>query len=98
MYLKIHQNPNGKVVAVCDRELIGKVIEEGQRCLDLERYRSFYVGEISDREKVEGSLREFQSANLVGQRCVRIAVDMGLAEEDDIMYIKETPYIQIYKI
>ncbi len=96
MYLKIHEN--GRVVAACDRELIGKVLEDKERYLDLDRYRSFYVGEVTGEDKVRDALKGFESANLVGARCVGIALDMGLVDKEDVMYIKQTPYIQIYKI
>lgn len=98
MYVKVHDGESGRIVAACDRELVGKILEEGDRFLDLDTYRNFYVGELSLETKLREHLSEFASANLVGSRSVGIAVAMGIASEDDIMYIKETPYIQIYKI
>jgi hypothetical protein len=98
MYLKVHDGENGRVVAACDRELIGKVLEDGDRFLDLGAYKEFYVGDVSEEEEVRKTLSEFSSANLVGKKSVGIALSMGIADEEDVMYIKETPYIQIYKI
>jgi len=98
MYMRIHEGPGGKVVAVCDKELIGKVLEDEKICMDLEKYRSFYVGEHVGKNEVENALATFTSANLVGQKSVDIALSLGLANKDNIMYINETPYIQIYKI
>jgi hypothetical protein len=98
MYVKVHDGESGKVVAACDKELVGKILEEGDKFLDLDTYRNFYVGEISEEGKLKENLAEFASANLVGSKSVGVAVDMGIANENDIMYINETPYIQIYKI
>ncbi len=98
MYVKVHDGESGRIVAACDKKLIGKVLEEGDKFLDLDTYRNFYVGEISEEEKLKETLSSFASANLVGSKSVGIAVSMGIASEDDIMYINETPYIQIYKI
>ena len=98
MYVKVHDGESGRVVAACDRELVGKVLEEGDKFLDLDTYRNFYVGQISEGPELKKHLSEFASANLVGTKSVGIALGMGLASEDDIMYINETPYIQIYKI
>ncbi|MBU0527189.1 MAG: DUF424 family protein [Candidatus Micrarchaeota archaeon] len=98
MYLKIHENANGKVIAICDRELIGKVLEEGDKYLDLETHKRFYVGEQTDENGVRKILGDFQSANLVGTKAVGVALELGMINEEDVMYIKETPYIQIYKI
>jgi hypothetical protein len=98
MYVKVHDGESGRVVAACDRELVGQVLEEGDKYLDLNTYRNFYVGELSGEEKLKEKLSDFASANLVGRRSVGIAVGIGIANEDDIMYINGTPYIQIYKI
>ena len=88
MYMNVHTDGKNRIVAVCDRELIGKVIEEDDMSVDLDRYRSFYVGKEAERREVEEQLKSFTS----------VAVAMGIVNLDDIMYIKETPYIQIYKI
>ena len=66
--------------------------------MDLDKYRGFYVGkEVKDRE-VKTELASFTSINMVGKQSVKIALDMGLANRQDVMYIKNIPYIQIYKI
>jgi hypothetical protein len=96
--MKIHEQGKNRIVAVCDKELIGKVLEKGDIHLDLEKHRGFYVGEGAEKDEVEKALSEFSSANIVGKKAVGIAVSMGLVQEGDIIYINETPHIQIYKI
>jgi hypothetical protein len=98
MYLRIHQTEAGKVVAVCDEDLVGKVLDDGKAYMDLDRYRAFYVGAKADADAVKGALKGFVSANLVGKDAVKAALVAGVASKDDIMYIKKTPYIQIYNI
>ncbi len=98
MYLRIHNNPQGKVVAVCDEDLLGKVLEDKDVRMDLERYRSFYDERKAGSDEVEEALRSFDSANIVGKEAVGVAVRMGLAGKKDVMYIKRTPYIQIYRL
>jgi hypothetical protein len=98
MYLRIHQTQAGKVVAVCDEDLVGKVLDDGNAYMDLDRYRAFYVGERADADAVKRALHGFVSANLVGKESVGSAMDAGVAGKRDIMYINKTPYIQIYNI
>lgn len=98
MYLRVHENEGGRVVAVCDRELIGKILEEGRVHMDLDKYREFYIGEQAEEDDVKTALKEFASANLVGKKAVGVALSLELAAREDVMYINETPYIQIYKI
>lgn len=98
MYLKIHEGQGKKVVAVCDKELVGKVLEEGDRFIDIDTYRSFYVGELSTKEEVADALSDFSSANVVGKNSVNVVLKLGLADEESVMYINSIPYIQIYKV
>jgi len=98
MYLKIHETDKGKIVAACDKELIGQVLEEGDLYMDLKMYKDFYVGDLADKNSVKSALANFSSANLVGKKVVGIAVEEGVIESEYIKYIKDIPYIQIYKI
>jgi hypothetical protein len=98
MYLRIHQTQGGKVVAACDEDLVGKILEDGRAYMDLDRYRAFYVGKIVGMKEVKEALHGFVSANLVGKDAVESAIEAGVASKDDILYIKKTPYIQIYNI
>lgn len=98
MYLKIHMTGKAKVVAVCDENLVGKVLDDGRTFMDLDRYRGFYVGDRADEKKVRQAFRDFSSANVVGQESVSIALSAGIATKKDVMYINKTPYIQVYNI
>ena len=98
MYLKIHESGGQRIVAACDEGLIGRTLTDGKRYLDLDTHRGFYVGDKADAAGLEKALGTFTSANLVGKNAVKVALDLGLASADDIMYIKRIPYIQIYRI
>jgi hypothetical protein len=98
MYLKIHEGSGSRVVAVCDEDLIGGVLWDKDIRMDLDKYRSFYVGQRTGADGVRKALSSFTSANIVGKESVGVALKMGLAGREDVMYIKQTPYIQIYKL
>ena len=98
MYLKVTEKEGKKVVAVCDTELLGQVFEEGNAILDLKTYQSFYKGEEATAEEVAKALVDFGSANLVGKKAVGIALKKGLANEEDVKYIKNVPHLQLYRI
>lgn len=98
MYLRIHQSGGKKVVAVCDEGLLGRVLEEGGRCIDLARHRAFYEGKKADVKEVEEALESFDSANLVGKSAVNVALHMKLIKKSYVMYINTIPYIQLYSI
>jgi len=87
-----------KIVAVCDAELIGKVLREGELVLNLDKYASFYKGEEADESIVERELLTATSMNLVGDKATGIAKRMKLVKESDIMRIQKVPHVQIYRI
>lgn len=98
MYFKVHESQKSRIVAVCDEELIGKVLQDEDIYLDLNKYRSFYVGEKGTEETVKEALKKFNSANIIGKNSVKVIIEMGLANKDEVRYIKRIPYIQLYKI
>jgi hypothetical protein len=87
-----------KIVAVCDAELIGKVLREGELVLNLDKYASFYKGEEADESMVEKELLTATSVNLVGEKATGIAKRMKLVKESDIIHIQKVPHVQIYRI
>ena len=98
MYMRIHETPQGRIVAACDRELLGSVLDDGRAYLDLKTYRDFYAGSPAGARELEAALADYASANLVGRRAVGVAVGMKLAREKDVIYINKTPHIQLYNI
>ncbi len=99
MYLKIHSDAHGIIVAACDKDLIGKKLEQGAVFLDLEKYKSFYVGELVDEKTLETVLKanKFNSANLVGKKVITIVVKAGLLSKSDVLTVNKVPYAQIYR-
>ncbi len=98
MYLRVHEKEAHTIVAICDDELIGKVLVSQTIHMDLDRCRGFYIGEKASKTDVKKALLKFDSANLVGWETVGIALELGLVKEDELRYVEEVPYIQIYKI
>jgi|YelNatPaOPRAMG01_1025707.scaffolds.fasta_scaffold06317_6 hypothetical protein len=98
MYLKIHERMGKRVVALCDKELIGNVYEKDGLVLDLKTYRNFYVGEIVGEEEAKKHLENFDSANIVGKNSVSLAIRMGLCKKSEVRTIAGIPHIQIYKL
>lgn len=85
-----------KVVAACDKELVGKVIEKGKFCIEAKS--EFYGSEKVSEKKLAGLLKEADSANLLGSRAVNVAIRQGLASDKDIMRIAGIPHVQIFRM
>ncbi|MFH1240283.1 MAG: DUF424 family protein [Candidatus Diapherotrites archaeon] len=96
IYFKSHKSPKGNVLAVCDKELIGKILEENH--FHFEIYESFYKGEKITPKKLKKLIHEFDNINLVGEKSVGIAISEKIASEKNVIRIKNVPHVQIFTI
>ncbi len=92
MIVKVHNTPNGKMLALCDTEILGKTFEEGERQLDLDS--QFYRGEEKSDEEVEMLLKDVYVVNAVGEKSIGLLVSKGLVEEDAVLRIAGVPHAQ----
>lgn len=85
------------VVAICDKELLGKKFEEGKFHLDIKE--SFYKGEETPEEKVIEIMKlmsaEDATFNIVGPKSVNAALKAKISSEEQIRKIKGIPYILV---
>ncbi|MBU2616636.1 MAG: DUF424 family protein [Nanoarchaeota archaeon] len=85
------------VVAVCDKELIGKVFEEDRFQLDIKE--NFYKGEEMSEEKVIDLLKflstEDATFNIVGKKSVNAALKAGVITEENVNEIQNIPFALI---
>lgn len=88
--VKIHET----VVAICDKNLVGKVFEEGNKCLNV--IKRFYGGEKMSKEEVLSLVREFKNLNVVGKESVNLVLKEGFINKENIISIKGIPHVQIY--
>lgn len=98
MYMRVHRSGHERIVAVCDSEVIGKRLQEGKVVLDLGRYRQFYEGRISPPSSVRKEMKSATSMNIVGERSVGIAIQLGMVRKEDVGYICKVPHVQVYRV
>jgi len=96
IYIKRYELGLDVLVAVCDSELIGRRLEEGE--LSLEVSESFYKGEAVTEREVIANLRQATIANLVGERAVRCALANSFIEEANVIFIEGVPHAQMVRI
>ena len=81
-------------MAVCDKELLGKVFESGKFQLDVKE--SFYKGkEVSEEELLEiirKMSREDATFNIVGKKSINMALKAEIITQEGIKRIKGVPF------
>ncbi len=102
MFAKVHERKDAegnfaRVVALCDGDLLGKVLEEGGLCLDLKRSRAFYEGKKVSKEEAVELLKSAQNANIVGAKSVACA-KIAFGKTSAPLKIAKVPHLQVYRV
>ncbi len=92
MIVAVHQSFNGIVVAICDKELIGKKFEQGKLQLDLTT--NFYKGGEMPENKVLELFKKAYIVNLVGKKAVSFGLKANVINKENILNIKNIPICQ----
>lgn len=95
-YVKIHDVSGEVLVAVCDKNLLGKKFSEGR--LQLEVGERFYKGVLSGEEDAISALNKATIANIVGNNIVEKAVEHSLISPENIIEIGGVKHAQIISI
>lgn len=85
------------IVAACDKELIGKLFEEG--ILQLEVKETFYKGEETSKEEgikiFQNMKKEDATFNLIGKKTIQTALEAGIINEKHIGRVNKIPFALI---
>ncbi len=82
------RTPNyGLIVAACDEELLDQKLWKGN--LEITVSKDFYGGRLVDREEAEIALQRASSLNLMGERIVQLAEELGLIHKSAKMYFRD---------
>jgi len=96
MYVKVHKDGLVQVLAVCDEDIIGKTIEDEK--IKIEVSERFYKGQAIDEKKCLKMMKEFGNINMIGKKCVKLALDNGIIEKDNIILINKIPHAQLISL
>ena len=93
MILKTHTHSDGRlIVCITDDNLIGKVIEEGNKQLDCSS--SFFNGQRASEEEIKSYLSKAAMLILNGKESVTFAQNNGI-DIVKIQEIKGVPFAQV---
>ncbi|MCL5440949.1 MAG: DUF424 family protein [Candidatus Marsarchaeota archaeon] len=98
IYLKLHETDNGAIIAMCDQDLIGRVLEDGDIVVNIRDYSSFYVGELIDPAAVDLLGEKVYSVNAIGEESVSLAIRNGIVDEANVRTIGGIPFAQSYTV
>ncbi len=94
MLVKIHEH--GKIVTLCDSDLIGKKLEDDKFQLDITP--RFYGGKEMKIEMTLTLLEDAETVNIAGKESIKFAIENNIISEDRVIYIQGVPHAQTFKL
>lgn len=91
MIVKIHQNKDNKILAICDKNLLGKKFFDGELQLEV---NEFYNGEEMREEKILEELKDANIVCLIGEESIKFGLKHKLISEGNIIKVKGVPHAQ----
>jgi hypothetical protein len=92
MFFKIHKSYRD-VIAICDKEIMGRKFEEGKFQLDVKE--SFFLGKEAEEKEILEVMRKMSledaTFNIVGKKSVAAALKAGIITEEGIKKIQGVP-------
>jgi len=96
MYMKQYESEQNVLVAVCDKNIVGKTFRECELVLRLDE--GFYKGDEASDEEIKNALCCATVANIAGEKAIACAVDCGVIDPDMIIYIEGIPHAQMVQV
>jgi hypothetical protein len=103
VYGKKHGKADGlgrrfSVVAICDKELLGKTLRQGEAVLDLKLHQDFYKGERISEETAVEWIKNSRNLNLVGEKTMAAAKKAIDVNKASVRKISGVPHLQVYHL
>ena len=96
MLFKKHETGREPVLACCDRELLGKTISDEK--MELRVSEAFYGGSPVNEKELAEMLHEYGNINLMGKKCVSIAIKEGLLTERAVIKVNSVMHAIIMRL
>ena len=90
--IKIHVRGDERLLAACDEELLGMAFSEGEMRLRVSE--AFYKGETITEEILRERMRSVTILNLIGERAVSVAVELGFVSRDSTIIVDGVMHAQ----
>ena len=96
VYIKSHRKGREILIAACDCELLGKILEGGRAPFKVDK--GFYCGDIMRLVEAIEFIKIGTIVNLVGKRIVEAAIKAKLVHPEGVLYFGKIPHAQIIQI
>jgi len=96
VYLNLRKVGNNVLLAICDTEILGKILREGKIVFNVKE--EFYRGARVTVEEALALIANSTIVNMVGKNIVQKAIEKGYVHPEAVLNIEGVPHAQIVKI
>lgn len=93
---KITDYQKNTMLNICDAELLGKNITEGE--LNMHISESYYGEKFIDREEAKTLLQNSSIINMVGKETVSLSLELRIGSENGVKIISDIPFLIVFKM
>ncbi len=95
VYVNLRRWGNYVLTAICDVDLLGKVLREGKIVFEIRK--EFYEGSQVTVEEAIDLIEQSTIVNMVGHLIVGKAIEAGLVHPEAVLRIEGVPHAQIVR-
>lgn len=92
--MKVHKKDRSCVTAICDKEIIGKKLEDKNFCFDISE--RFYNGKIVDSNGALKAMEDAEILNITGENIVEIAIKNGIVIKENVILVEKVPHAEVF--
>ena len=93
-WCKCHSIKEHVVIAICDKNLLGKEIGKEFK---IKVKKEFYGGELIDNNKAVEFMKKATIGNILGKEIVKLALEKKFITKENIIFIDDIPHAQFLK-
>ena len=94
--VKLQNYQQNKMLNICDAELLGKNIVEGDLTMNISE--NYYGEKFVEKEEAEDLLKTSSIINMVGENTVSLSINLGIGNENGIKMISGIPFLIVFKM
>jgi len=94
--ISVYKQGSDVLIGACDEKLLGKTFSEGKFHLHVSK--KFYGGQSISLQALGHYLKEATIANLVGEKAVQCAIQLGLIDAANVITIQGIPHAQMVRM
>ncbi len=85
-----------QIINICDLNILGKEINQGDFSINISR-EYYYGGEEISNEQAIKLLNSSSIINLVGKDIVDLALSLNLAKKNSVKTVENIPFLMIFR-